>query len=1172
MPIRIESRAEPIPGYKLIDRLGGGGFGEVWRAEAPGGLMKAIKFVYGDLQSLAQGENNRAEQELKALARVKTIRHPFILSLERFDIIDGQLLIVMELADRSLWDRFRECRKSGLTGIPREELLCYMEETAEALDLMNVQYDLQHLDIKPQNLFLVHNHVKVADFGLVKDLEGLAASVTGGVTPVYAAPEVFDGWVSRFSDQYSLGIVFQELLTGVRPFAGGNTRQLILQHLQGEPDLSPLAEGDRPIVARALAKKPPDRYPTCLAFVEALRRADKDSRRLQLPDFVDLPQDSAHSLMLDGLPLSEMVRQGTSTRATHVDIRATVAPGKEAAEAGSNPVPEATGRTIPVEAKPENRGEGILFPSLVVGLGGFGHGVLAQLRRRLENQFGGLEALPHLSLLALDTDPEAGADPERSLTLRLSRPSRYLRPRDTMPPVEDWLDPKMVYRIPRSLVTTGVRALGRLAFIEHRRTISSRLRRELECLTTAKGLHEAAARTGLGIRSDWPRVYVVTSLSGGAGSGMFIDLAYLLQGLLREFGYAAPEIVGLFLLPPADDRSEAALPLANTYAALVELNHFQNARQPFTARYEAREPKVSASGPPFSRCILLASSLAASSNPHPDAGVAGEFLFRELATPVGRLADLHRFTDGPVDTNANPSICSAPPVSSTSCWQSLGVCSLSWPWRELSRRCAARLCHTLVEAWSAKDLPQVEDPIRDHMQQFLEEQGLTVSSMYNALLAAAERAAQMPLPDLFQHWLTEARTKGQDGLLSPANVRHVLQRMTEFLGSPGETPVSWQTAVLPPTLREAADAIIRDADEKLVGGALQFLETPGYRLAGAEEAVRQGLAALEERLRDLDARLQQLTAEQETADHDLQAMLADCEKGLPSGKRGELRREQLRAALEEELARLPGLAVERAIVERLVGIHLSLRGRLSDQMKELGFCRRRLSQLQRYFDPANAASSQPGNQEEQNERLLLSGTADFEDAVVQALRSIPGEALDQLDAACQARLEAELGGMRAIAAATGEHLRAVAKLMRGEAERFVEAHLPRCDAAELLLERLARPETATDELLALFDEALPELASARAERELTLCAVPNSPAGKRLAAAFRAAIPAAVTACIPNPFEIVVYREKIGISLASLPQVGSLGKKGYEVACSLEHFTPHSRQDISAWSSFPPAP
>src|SRR2546428_12743500 len=108
MAFRLESQAEPIPGYKLMERLGGGGFGEVWRAEAPGGLHKAIKFVYGDLSGAS--DSQRAEQELKALRRVQSVRHPYILSLERIDIVDGQLMIVMELADRNLWDRFKECR------------------------------------------------------------------------------------------------------------------------------------------------------------------------------------------------------------------------------------------------------------------------------------------------------------------------------------------------------------------------------------------------------------------------------------------------------------------------------------------------------------------------------------------------------------------------------------------------------------------------------------------------------------------------------------------------------------------------------------------------------------------------------------------------------------------------------------------------------------------------------------------------------------------------------------------------------------------------------------------------------------------------------------------------------------------------------------------------------
>jgi serine/threonine protein kinase len=106
----------------------------------------------------------------------------------------------------------RRVPEAGRPGIPRDILLGFLDDAAVGLDHLIEKHNLQHLDVKPRNLFMVADRVKVADFGLVKQLERSSSSgLMGGVTPIYAAPETFQNKISKHSDQYSLAVVYVEL-------------------------------------------------------------------------------------------------------------------------------------------------------------------------------------------------------------------------------------------------------------------------------------------------------------------------------------------------------------------------------------------------------------------------------------------------------------------------------------------------------------------------------------------------------------------------------------------------------------------------------------------------------------------------------------------------------------------------------------------------------------------------------------------------------------------------------------------------------------------------------------------------------------------------------------------------------------------------------------------------
>ena len=556
MSTKSKEPTAEILGYKLEKRIGSGGFGEVWSAEAPGGLKKALKIVYGF------HDERRAQAELKALDRVKSLRHPFLLSLERIEVFEGQLIVVTELADSSLADKFNEYIAKGEPGIPRDEMLSYMSNAAEALDFLSVEKSLQHLDVKPENLLLVGSHVKVADFGLMKDLQAASQSLMQGMTPAYAAPELFDGTPAPSSDQYSLAIMYCEMISGVRPFPGTTPAQLAAQHVHGKPNLRPLPRGDHAAVARALSKDPGVRYPTCVAFVEDLKKQRRTNRIARKRSEQTAATDAGgDTLIFD------------ANQKSRVEMTEMVSDGALPFQPNSM-----------VSAAPPlcDGSESKIRPTIVITIGNTANRVGQKFKKKLLKRTGVNEQTPSIKSIFIDSDRkelaqlESGCanviSPTETIEVPLRKAEDYRANADKH---FGWLSRRWIYNVPRTLQTEGLRPLGRLVFADHFTSICD----QLEAVIGEFAKEENIAKTADSLNvdpgeADEPRVYIISSISGGIGSGMTLDLAYTVQLLLAEKGFKHDAVTGILLHSTYQRNRDPGLSAANAFAFLTEMRHF----------------------------------------------------------------------------------------------------------------------------------------------------------------------------------------------------------------------------------------------------------------------------------------------------------------------------------------------------------------------------------------------------------------------------------------------------------------------------------------------------------------------------------------------------------------------------------------------------------------------
>ncbi|HUO28656.1 MAG TPA: protein kinase [Bryobacteraceae bacterium] len=268
---------ERIGRYKIVRELGRGAMGVVYLATDPTiGRSVAIKTIRLGEVTNAEERARLRERLFREARSAGVLSHPGIVTIYDMEAQDDLAFIAMEYVNGPTLEQL-------LAGpaMPPERIFNILGQTAVALDYAH-QKGIVHRDIKPANIMVTEDgSVKITDFGIAKINTSEQFTMTGAIvgTPHYMAPEQVQGQaVDGRADQFSLGVIVFEMLTGEKPFTGEQLTTVVYKIVAEEPAApqrlnSTLNQQITNVLRRALAKKPDARYPNCQKFVDALEAA-----------------------------------------------------------------------------------------------------------------------------------------------------------------------------------------------------------------------------------------------------------------------------------------------------------------------------------------------------------------------------------------------------------------------------------------------------------------------------------------------------------------------------------------------------------------------------------------------------------------------------------------------------------------------------------------------------------------------------------------------------------------------------------------------------------------------------------------------------------------------------------------------------------------------------------
>jgi Tubulin like len=545
-------------------------------------------------------------------------------------------------------------------------------------------------------------------------------------------------------------------------------------------------------------------------------------------------------------------------------------------------------------------------PTLLIGLGGTGREVLLRVRQRFVERYG-VARFPCTGYLWIDTDvdnPETVEGRPRDFisgearlqtsemldaTVTADQFLSYFEHSQQNRHIFSWIYPGVRKSGAVLHGARAVRPLGRLAFFHHADAIRRRILAAAADVSDARRRDEMRERYGIDVATDGLSVYVVFSVAGGTGSGMFLDLAFLLRHLGREGSILSPNTVGFVVLPPvfSPGVSEHERLYANAYASLKELEYYSMRKDQrhdpvgsdhrvadvvrevsahdFVVDWFGTGRPVSVVGPPFNSCFLISNAPSGGAPVPPDGkgdifdmiaeNVFVDFARQDFAVRKRSMrSNLEDFLKNELEYGYldDDEVVFQDVFSFR--FSTFGLSKLFVPIDRIRRACGYRLGVDLLDRWLA------ENPVPGDLRRYLDEHevdGLgwrvsrerdTLRERLDQMDASGQTIAQL----VERHWLVAKRdelraqaTAGPPGLKAAMEGELVRFKTTYF--SKPEDPARWGAVVRRLHL-STGPALLDDLKVRMEERLHEWLNMPRVRLSG----VREYLKVLHQILADLE--------------------------------------------------------------------------------------------------------------------------------------------------------------------------------------------------------------------------------------------------------------------------------------------------------------------------------